>query len=95
MSIACRRSFVSDLSTTEQAAVLAHPDATYSLQYFETASAGSTARDLLAFGKASWKNRFLKVMSLYLCVYDFGASSSLSEPGIIADLCLAPRDFPG
>ncbi|GJJ74855.1 hypothetical protein EMPS_07213 [Entomortierella parvispora] len=58
MSTPCLRSFVSDLSTAEQSAVLANPDSTFRLAYFKAFSAGATARDLLAYGKATWKNQF-------------------------------------
>ncbi|KAG0056021.1 hypothetical protein BGZ83_006634 [Gryganskiella cystojenkinii] len=54
---ACLRPFISDLSTSEKAAVLSHPDVTYRLLYWDVASVGATPRDILAYGKVKWTNQ--------------------------------------
>lgn len=61
---ACLRPFISDLSTDEQTAVLAHPDATFRLLYWDVASVGATPRDILAYGKAKWTNQLPTVSEI-------------------------------
>jgi hypothetical protein len=52
-----RRSFYNNVSSEENARILTDPSVTYRLLYFDCASVGATARDILAFGKAIWTNQ--------------------------------------
>ncbi|KAH7052496.1 hypothetical protein BKA57DRAFT_490769 [Linnemannia elongata] len=52
-----RRSFYSNVSSEENARILTEPNPSYRLMYFDCASVAATARDILAFGKASWTNQ--------------------------------------
>ncbi|KAG0271056.1 Glutathione S-transferase S1 [Linnemannia exigua] len=51
-----RRPFFTANTSEENAAVLADPSATYQLMYLDIACVGATAREILAFGKATWSN---------------------------------------
>ncbi|KAF9107859.1 hypothetical protein BGX29_004463 [Mortierella sp. GBA35] len=55
-----RRSFFNNVSSEENAKILADPNPIYRLLYFDCASVGATARDILAFGKANWTNEYPK-----------------------------------
>ncbi|KAK3844607.1 MAG: hypothetical protein J3R72DRAFT_438393 [Linnemannia gamsii] len=52
-----RRSFYNNVSSEENARILTDPNASYRLLYFDCASVGATARDILAYGKAGWTNQ--------------------------------------
>ncbi|KAF9297982.1 Glutathione S-transferase S1 [Mortierella antarctica] len=56
MSTIDRHSNFSDHSSAENTKILSDPNASFTVYYWGMTSAGSTARDLLAYGKASWKN---------------------------------------
>ncbi|KAF9360494.1 hypothetical protein BGX34_007746 [Mortierella sp. NVP85] len=57
MSNTARRSFFGGLSSEENASILADPTVSYRLLYWDVASVGGTARDILAYGKARWTNQ--------------------------------------
>ncbi|KAI1318319.1 Glutathione S-transferase S1 [Mortierella claussenii] len=57
MSATARRSFLNNQSPEENARVFADPELSYRLLYWDVASVGATARDILAYGKAKWTNQ--------------------------------------
>ncbi|KAG0203493.1 hypothetical protein BGX28_004246 [Mortierella sp. GBA30] len=59
MSTLPKRSFRTKTSTEENARVLAQPDVAYQLLYWDVASVGATARDILSYGRAKWSNQLV------------------------------------
>ncbi|KAI8357577.1 hypothetical protein B0O80DRAFT_424590 [Mortierella sp. GBAus27b] len=57
MSSTARRSFLEGPDSKKNANVLADPNVSYRLLYWDVASVGATARDILAYGKAKWSNQ--------------------------------------
>ncbi|KAF9933089.1 Glutathione S-transferase S1 [Linnemannia zychae] len=56
MATIARRSFYNNISSDENARILADSNPTYRFLYWDVASVGATARDMLAYGKATWTN---------------------------------------
>ncbi|KAG0306725.1 hypothetical protein BGZ98_001829 [Dissophora globulifera] len=52
-----RRSLFNDTSSEENSKILSDPNVSYRLLYWDVASVGSTPRDILAYGKATWSNQ--------------------------------------
>ncbi|KAK3844608.1 MAG: hypothetical protein J3R72DRAFT_473227 [Linnemannia gamsii] len=56
MSLVARRPFITDVSVEKSIKILANPNVSYTLVYWDIFSVGATARDLLAFGNVKWSN---------------------------------------
>ncbi|KAF9361804.1 hypothetical protein BGX26_011799 [Mortierella sp. AD094] len=57
MSARNRRPFIGNTSSEENARILADPNVSYHLLYWDVASVAASARDMLAYGKVKWTNQ--------------------------------------
>ncbi|KAF9995409.1 Glutathione S-transferase S1 [Entomortierella chlamydospora] len=57
MSARNRRPFIGSTSSDENARILADPNVSYRLLYWDVASVAASARDMLAYGKVKWANQ--------------------------------------
>ncbi|KAF9088153.1 hypothetical protein BGX23_007596 [Mortierella sp. AD031] len=99
-----RRSFANGASAEENAKLIANPNASFRLLYWEFASVAMTARELLAYGKADWENEYpsdedwsqgkvptpYKVMPVLNVIGPNGKEAVLAET-IVIDQYLAKR----
>ncbi|KAF9088156.1 hypothetical protein BGX29_004461 [Mortierella sp. GBA35] len=56
MSTVARRPFITDVSVEKSIKILADPNVSYCLMYWDIFSVGATSRELLAYGKVKWSN---------------------------------------
>jgi hypothetical protein len=54
-----KRPFITDVSIEKSIQILADPNVSYTLLYWDIFSVGATARELLAFGNAKWSNELV------------------------------------
>ncbi|KAG0227565.1 hypothetical protein BGW42_002835 [Actinomortierella wolfii] len=61
MAVKQYRTLHSDMSTEAKSKAMNENEVSYTLTYFNLSSMASTARDLLAYGKANWKNNLIEI----------------------------------
>lgn len=63
MSKVARRPFITDVSIEKSIQILADPNVSYKLLYWDIFSVGATSRELLAFGNVKWSNERIAIAS--------------------------------
>ncbi|KAK3834666.1 MAG: hypothetical protein JOS17DRAFT_737390 [Linnemannia elongata] len=63
MSKAARRPFITDVSIEKSIQILADPNVSYKLMYWDIFGVGATPRELLAFGNVKWSNEQIPTVS--------------------------------
>ncbi|KAG9066579.1 Glutathione S-transferase S1 [Linnemannia hyalina] len=63
MSKVARRPFITDVSIEKSIQILADPNVSYKLMYWNAFSVGATSRELLAFGNVKWSNERIATSS--------------------------------
>ncbi|KAG0062727.1 Glutathione S-transferase S1 [Linnemannia elongata] len=63
MSKVARRPFITDVSIEKSIQILADPNVSYKLLYWDIFSVGATSRELLAYGNVKWSNERIPISS--------------------------------